>query len=92
MDGAMALRLLQRFSSFPIELLAPDGMHARALELANRHGLAAVYDAQYLAVAEMLNCPTGLPTSDCSVRWRAGSALCAGSVTSQSRVHDALTS
>ena len=49
--------LLFRFLSFPIRYPALDPLHLRALEISATYDLPAIYDAQYLAVAEYLFCP-----------------------------------
>ncbi len=51
-----AAALLADFLAFPIVLHNPEGLHQRALALADAHGLPATYDAHYLAVAESLGC------------------------------------
>jgi len=53
---AEAREALERYLSFPIELSLPLGLHQRAFELSVAHELAAVYDAYYLALAQMLGC------------------------------------
>ena len=40
-----------------VQLLRPAGLHQRAWELARYFGLPAAYDAHYLALAEMADCP-----------------------------------
>lgn len=40
-----------------IRYWAPDELHARAWELAKRFQRPAAYDAHYLALAEILDCP-----------------------------------
>lgn len=50
-DGAQAV--LAELLALPIELMAPPGLYGRALEIANTHNLPAVYDAHYVALAEM---------------------------------------
>lgn len=51
-----ALSLLDEFLALPIAFHTPPGLHLRALELADTHGLPAAYDAHYVAVAESLGC------------------------------------
>ena len=51
-----ALRLLADFAVFPVGLLAPPGLHEQALILADDHDLPAVYDAYYVALAQMHGC------------------------------------
>ena len=40
-----------------VQLMRPAGLHQRAWELARFFGLPAAYDAHYLALAEMADCP-----------------------------------
>lgn len=54
---AEANSTLAHFLSFPIELSMPRGLHERALTVAATHGLPAVYDAHYVALAQLLSCP-----------------------------------
>ena len=49
--------LLERFFLLPITLVAPDGLYAEAPAIAHRYRLPGVYDAHYLAVAELYQCP-----------------------------------
>jgi predicted nucleic acid-binding protein len=51
-----ARQLLADFFSLGIMLTAPAELYARALELADAYGLPAAYDAQYLALAQLLGC------------------------------------
>ena len=53
---AEARQHLERFLTFSVELGLPPQLHERALELAAAHGLPAVYDAHYIALAEVLGC------------------------------------
>lgn len=52
----IATRLLESLMDSGIELRGPAGLHSKALELASRLRQGAVYDAHYLALAEMLDC------------------------------------
>ncbi|HUX86736.1 MAG TPA: type II toxin-antitoxin system VapC family toxin [Chloroflexota bacterium] len=52
-EAREALALLE---SFPIEISAPNQLCRQAFEIAVAHGLPAVYDAQYIALAELLDC------------------------------------
>ncbi|MCY4654885.1 MAG: type II toxin-antitoxin system VapC family toxin [Dehalococcoidia bacterium] len=52
-DGAAVL--MQDLMSMGIEFYEPSGLHTRALELASLLGQGAVYDAHYLALAEILD-------------------------------------
>ena len=51
---AQALDLFDRFQEIPINSQSPSGLSRRALVLADRYQLAAVYDAHYVALAEMI--------------------------------------
>lgn len=51
-----AFQLLERLDAIGIELMEPRALHRRAIELAGGLQLGAVYDAHYLALAEMLDC------------------------------------
>jgi len=51
-----ATAALGRFLAIPVELVSPSQLHLRALELADAYGLPAVYDAHYVALAQMLAC------------------------------------
>ena len=53
---AAATGLLESLLASGIELREPARLHSRALELADRLGQNAAYDAHYLALAEILNC------------------------------------
>ncbi len=46
--------LLAQFLAVPISLQAPETLYDRALVLADEHNLPAVYDAHYVALAELL--------------------------------------
>ena len=41
----------------PMHLMTPPGLHQRAWELARYFDLPAAFDAHYLALAEMADCP-----------------------------------
>jgi predicted nucleic acid-binding protein len=51
-----ALALLEAFFALPLTLTAPSLLSRRALILAVEHDLPAVYDAHYVALAEILGC------------------------------------
>ena len=53
--AADAPELLSVLLSFPIRLVARDRLHDEALAIAEEHGLSATYDAEYLALASMLD-------------------------------------
>lgn len=59
---AQAKALLTNFEVLPIQLVSPSGLLDRALDIANRHALPAIYDACYVALADLLGGP--LWTSD----------------------------
>lgn len=59
-------KLLDGLLSAGIEMVTPQGLYQRALALASRLGLSAVYDACYLALADMLDCDL----------WTADERLC----------------
>lgn len=73
-----AIRLLEVLLASGIELREPRDLHRRALLVAARLRQNAVYDAHYLALAEMLDCElwtadekfyrAALPTAS-NVRW-----------------------
>ena len=52
-DAAVRLAL-QAALALPVQLYGEAELHARALDLADRLGLPAAYDAHYLALAEWL--------------------------------------
>jgi predicted nucleic acid-binding protein len=49
-----ARALLAQFLALPIALQAPETLYDRALVLADEYDLPAVYDAHYVALAELL--------------------------------------
>lgn len=57
-----ATRLLGQYHAFSIAISAPEALTERALALADAHNLPTVYDAHYVALAELLGCE--LRTSD----------------------------
>jgi predicted nucleic acid-binding protein len=52
LDEARAL--LAQFLTLPIRLQAPETLYDRSLVLADQHNLPAIYDAYYVALAELL--------------------------------------
>lgn len=52
LDAARAL--LAQFLALPISLQAPETLYERTLVLADAHNLPSVYDAHYVALAELL--------------------------------------
>jgi len=54
LDTANLRAALDAALQLPIEVHWEPGLHVRAAELADRFGLAAAYDAHYLALAEHL--------------------------------------
>ncbi len=51
-----ALQLVEQFMALPVELSVPDRLYQHALEMADKYGLPAAYDAHYIALAELLGC------------------------------------
>ena len=64
-----ATTALSRFLSSPIVRRSPRRLYAEAWDLALRLGWAKSYDAEYIALARLLNCP--LLTKDGRLRRRA---------------------
>ncbi len=52
-----AERLLKQILKRPLQLMMDVALSERAYALATEHGLPSAYDAQYLAVAQRLDCP-----------------------------------
>jgi predicted nucleic acid-binding protein len=52
-EGKEAFDMVHRL---PVQVLTPPDLYRRAWELATRFNRPAVYDAHYLALAEMMNC------------------------------------
>jgi predicted nucleic acid-binding protein len=48
---------LEAIHRLPVLLMKPTGLHRRASALARRFDRPAAYDAHYLALAEMADCP-----------------------------------
>lgn len=53
---AEAQELLRRFAAFPVTISAPITLYEDALTLADAYNLPAVYDAHYVALAQLLGC------------------------------------
>ena len=53
---AEATELLQQFLTMPLESASPPGLYDLAMKLADAHNLPAVYDAHYVALAQLLGC------------------------------------
>lgn len=53
---SMGLDMLDELLAFPIVLLSPADLFPDALWLASQYDLAAAYDAQYVVLAQMLEC------------------------------------
>jgi predicted nucleic acid-binding protein len=47
---------LMAVHQLPVKLMAPEGLHRRASEIARRFQQPAAYDAHYLALAQMHDC------------------------------------
>ena len=73
MEQEQAIVLIERLLASSIELHAPPGLHARAIELAGELGQGAVYDCHYLALAEALGCE--LWTADARFQRAASAAF-----------------
>jgi|SRR5450756_307062 predicted nucleic acid-binding protein len=54
LDLAEARALLAQFLAIPLSLQAPEALYDQALVLADQYNLPAIYDAQYVALAELL--------------------------------------
>jgi predicted nucleic acid-binding protein len=48
--------LLAQFTQFAVRLVIPPRLYERAFELAQTYRLSAVYDAHYVALADLLSC------------------------------------
>ena len=48
--------VLERLEGSPIRRRRPDGLHRQAWEIAERLGHARTYDAEYVALAQILDC------------------------------------
>ena len=46
---------VERFLAYPITLSAPDGLYATALDIALTYEVPSIYDATYVAVAQLLD-------------------------------------
>jgi predicted nucleic acid-binding protein len=53
---ARAKTMLARLSKAPVEILMPAGLLESAWRIADELGWAKTYDAQYVALAKMLDC------------------------------------
>ena len=51
---ATAESALAEFLRFPIQVLGPTELYRRSFELAKAHGLATIYDALYVTLAEVV--------------------------------------
>jgi predicted nucleic acid-binding protein len=51
-----ALRLVDDLQALPILAMSPPGLHRRAFEIAARFQLKWIYDAFYVALAEIIGC------------------------------------
>ncbi len=55
--GDRAREVLRRFEDVPIQMKTSTRLAERAWDIADRLGWAKTYDAEYLALAELLGCP-----------------------------------
>ncbi len=53
---AEGIEVLSQFHAFGVTIMSPAGLSERALALADRYQLPAVYDAHYIALAQLLGC------------------------------------
>ncbi|HEY7060489.1 MAG TPA: type II toxin-antitoxin system VapC family toxin [Chloroflexota bacterium] len=53
---AEAIRLIEQFLQFPVNLTTVPGLYQQALALADAYALPAAYDAHYAALAQSLRC------------------------------------
>ena len=54
---ALEAETVAALRKLPVQLLQPEGIFQRAWELAREFNRSAAYDAHYLALAEILDCP-----------------------------------
>ena len=55
-SGEQVLRSLEALEAAPIQLHAPPGLGRAAWDLADRLGWAKTYDAEFVALAQLLGC------------------------------------
>jgi predicted nucleic acid-binding protein len=55
-SAVQADKILKRFSEFPVERRMPRRLWTRAWEIAEQLGWAKTYDAEYVALADLLGC------------------------------------
>jgi predicted nucleic acid-binding protein len=72
MDEELAIGQANRFEEFPISLVAPSGLVAKAIVLSLEFGLKHPYDAFYLGLGELLDCEVW--TADFDFHTHAGQA------------------
>ena len=72
-----AVRLLEHLLASGIELRDEPNLHARVLQIASRLRQGAVYDAHYLALADILGCEY----------WTADESFCRSAAPSAQNVH-----
>ncbi len=51
-----ALGLVEEGENLPVETMSPPGLPARAIEIADQFNLKWIYDAFYVALAEIVGC------------------------------------
>ena len=72
-SGEEARAALERFLSAPIERRVPKRLYGTAWAIASDLGWAKTYDAEYVALAQLLDCP--LLTKDARLARRVGSMV-----------------
>ncbi len=56
LPAAEEVEAIATLRGLPVQLLAPDELHQRAWEFAHHFNRPTVYDAHYLALADLLGC------------------------------------
>jgi predicted nucleic acid-binding protein len=57
LDASLEIDTFDAIHQLPVVLMRPAGLHQRASELARYFNRPVAYDAHYLALAEISNCP-----------------------------------
>lgn len=56
LDAERATLMLDRLETSPLQSRLPEGLHRAAWRMADRLGHARTYDAEYVALAQLLGC------------------------------------